>query len=192
MSMHVPEEQLALYVTADVGADESEKIEKHLQICSECRQSLSDFELSQQMFRGFCTQPSQGDLLAIRENVMRRVASRRSSTWHWKWFAGLTTAGIAVLLFLSHPAPVLNPSIRAVPAKTSLLARSKAPALPPIRNVKVAHIARRHTAAGLRSVNLIAQANQPSLIRIATSDPQVVILLQSAETKPEERTENNE
>lgn len=184
MNPHVPEERLALYVTGDLEAGETERIYAHLEACVDCRAVAAEFGQTCSLLSGAPDEPEPETLEETRRAVLGRLQRRRNGR-AWKWALGAATAAAAIALacltaYRPEPAPIAPPApqIAAIPPAPRQLAAAQ-PA-------RIRHRVHRRPAPGIRSVALIDQPHGAPLIKIATTDPNVVILLASDERmKPE-------
>ena len=116
----------------------------------------------------------------MREQIREKLRQRQGRHWQWASYAA-GVAAVAALIFtlVEHkPNPVLRPALvlaRLTPREIPRLET------PQVRTAVARRRPARHRSAGIRSVDLIARADQPPLIRMTTLDPNVVILWQSNE-----------
>jgi hypothetical protein len=186
MNGHVSEEVLALYVSGDLPHDQNTVIGEHLSSCGQCRTSLSEFNQAHSLLAEAFREPVWDDLTELRQRIAGRVRARRSTQKQWIWW--LSGAAAMVLLFflgvhrppeVAYRAPVNTTAHVTKP-------RNPAPAPPephpsPRTRAEMVRVKRRPVAPGIRSVALITRADQPPVIRISTTDPNVIILWQSDE-----------
>ncbi|MGH9625332.1 MAG: anti-sigma factor family protein [Bryobacteraceae bacterium] len=181
MKQHVPEERLALYVSGDL---EASGIREHLQTCERCRNIAAELEQTCSLLASVADEPAAENLAEVRRLVLGRLRRPRRAVWTWSAAAALA-AGVALACFLEYPAePPLPaaPQIAAVPAAPQEIAAQE----PPERRPQPRRADPTAVAPGIRSVALVSQPDGPPLIKIATTDPHVTILLASDErTKPE-------
>jgi hypothetical protein len=186
MNGHVSEEVLALYVSGDLPHDQNTVIGEHLSSCGQCRTSLSEFNQAQSLLTEAFREPVRDDLAELRQRITDRVRSRGSSQKQWIWWLS-GAAAMVLLLFLGvhRPAEVVyRPPVNTAAHVTK--PQNLVPALPephpsPRARAEMVRVKRRRVAPGIRSVVLITRADQPPVIRISTSDPNVIILWQSDE-----------
>jgi hypothetical protein len=182
-SEHIREERLALCASGDLS-----DIEQHLSGCAVCQQVLAEFEQTRELLANSRCEPAEEDLQEVRTRVMSRLEKQARTEHRLRWSAGVAAAAAIFALCLFHlnpsqPTTVSLPSAprRPMPPATEQIARSA-----PDAKRKTIHVHCVETP-GLRSVALIARADGTSLIKMTTTDPNVVILLPS-----EERTKLNE
>jgi len=194
MNKHACEEQLALYVSGDLAPSESNQIQKHLITCDSCKKRLHEFELCAEMLGSLREEPAEGDLLEIRRQIMSGVQQRRPIDWRWKWCGALAAPAAAIILVLqlvrpapSHKSPLLN-----LEPRIEMQPEPRIWTFPSLEATHAAHNVRRHPPHGLASLALITPPGAAPLIRMNTSDPNVVILLQTADMRSDERKENDE
>jgi anti-sigma factor RsiW len=111
---------LALYVEADLPADASAVVERHLRTCEPCQGFLRSLAESQQLLKGLAAEPlDDAAVLALRVRVLTastsgaaRVAPSRP--WLWALAAGLVllAAGFGALRLAI---PVRPPLARSIP-----------------------------------------------------------------------------
>lgn len=190
MTSHPREEELALYSTADLDQSQLTRIAEHLDNCAGCRDCLARFEHVGQMLASVAAEPSTEDLLEVRQRVMHALDSTRKRHLGFQWAAAV--AALAVLALLLHHKPHAKGEIYATAAK---IATVQPPPVAPVRaTVQTKPVVRRSPrlhAPGLRSIALITRPGEEPLIRIATADPKVLILL-PPDPQKDERTESNE
>lgn len=185
MSQHVPEERLALYVSGDLEASD---IQEHLESCEQCRTIATELEQTCSLLASVAGEPAVEDLAEVRRRVLGRLKRRGRTVWAWSAAVG-AAAAVALICFLEYPAepplpaapqiatapPALQEAVVQEPTKR----RSQ-----PGRARLTGHKNQAAVAPGIRSVALVNQPTGPPLIKIATTDPHVLILLAS-----DERTE---
>ncbi|MBV8550073.1 MAG: zf-HC2 domain-containing protein [Acidobacteriaceae bacterium] len=184
---HVREEQLALYAGGDLASEEANTVATHLAGCPACRGALAEFRDAQAFFCSSAREPEAGELYDVRQRLVAKLERRTQGERRWVWqLAGAAVmAAVIVLAVAFEHRPAV--SSKAEP----MVARAVAPELPvapppvqqPVGMRRVTAHTRRsgHREAGIRSVSLIARADQPPVIRMTTADPNVVILWQSRE-----------
>lgn len=192
MSHHPSEETLALYASGDLDPRELAAAAAHMADCRECRATAGQFEALSRQLAEVPAEPSPEDLLEVRRRVLRSVSSRKKWRAGLQWGAGLAAAAALLL--------VLRPSERPRPGTRTPLRTVAVTPAPPMLSTPM-HIAAARASApprkprlrapGLQSAALITRAGQAPLIKIATSDPNVIILL-PPDTEDDERTQSND
>jgi len=186
MNGHISEEMLALYLSGDLPQGQSGEVGEHLSGCGECRASLSEFNQAQSLLKETFREPAWEDLVDLRQSVANRLRTRRPSQKQWIWWLSAAAAMILLLFFSTRQAPkvahraavntahITKPPNRVPPAPPE-------PSPRPQAQTEMVRVKRRPVAPGIRSVALITRADQPTVIRISTTDPNVIILWQSDE-----------
>ena len=182
---HIREEQLALYAGGDLSSQENNAVATHLRGCAECQQVLAEFQETRGFVVSALQNPEIGELAEVRRRLAAELSRHQSKERRWAWWMAGATAAALALLILPHrfekqpvvtlrPEPVITAS--AVPEKIHS---------EPLGNVPHLHVAASRTVharprkAGIRTVALIAQADQEPVIKMTTADPNVVILWQT-------------
>lgn len=177
---HISEERLALYAGGDLARSEADAVAQHLRCCAGCQTLLAEFRETGSILDSAFGEPLQKDLFEVRERVVNRLRKRKQAVHLWRWSAVTAAAAVmaAVLLFPSKPSPqkIVN-----VPAVTTAylqihyepLAQISMPNLN--ADLRPARSRHSHPAPGLRSVSLIAERDGPPILKMTTSDPNVVI-----------------
>lgn len=186
MADHPPEGDLALYVTGDLEHSRLALTGQHAEHCAMCRERLEEFEHLHCLLESFPAEPEPPDLLAVRTGVIRALENgRRRHRVEW---AVVAAAGAALLLFTFPEKRLLAPRAPAVHVQHSGEARSRPSA--PVRAVPVIRRQRRTPRPRLVTAALLSQPGNAPVIRMTTSNPNVVILLppdsQSDERMPNE------
>ncbi len=177
MMEHIGEERLALYATGDLTANETSAIASHVRDCESCQATVVGLHDAQSFVASALIDPSVDELAEVRERVSAKLRKRR----RWVgWAAAAAAAVVALILIGVENKPT------SVPEPIPPVAQMKSPEVPhlEIPQLQTAVLHRphvRHKAAGIRSVDLIARADQPALIKMTTADPNVVIIWQSNE-----------
>lgn len=185
MNSHPREDALALYSTGDLEAGELRSVAEHVRKCDECRDCVAEFAPLEGTLASVAGEPSAEDLLDVRQRVMRALEGKSKRRIRFERAAAVA-ALVALIVLLHHrERPVAE--IRSIPAR---IATVHAPELAP-KAVAVVRRRPRLRAPGLQSVALVRRPGEEPLIKIATSDPKVVILLQP-DTPKDERTESND
>lgn len=181
MMEHIREEQLALYATGDLAAKDASVVAAHMQDCETCQAAIAGFREVQGFVAAALIDPAADELFEVRERVSAKLRERPAGRLQWAgWAAAAAVAVVALILIGVEYKPPITP--KPAPA----VAQLKPPEVPrleiPQLRTAVLHKRRvRHREAGLRSVDLIARADQPPVIKMTTTDPNVVILWQSNE-----------
>ena len=176
MMEHIREEQLALYATGDLAPNETSAVATHVRSCETCQGTVSVFRERQGFITSALIDPAADELLEVRERVAVKLGQSRS----WAVWAAVAAAAVAALIIgvENKPATVPKPVLPVVQLKPPKVPRLDIPQL----RTAVLHKPRvRQRHAGIRSVDLIARSDQPTLIKMTTADPNVVILWQSNE-----------
>lgn len=177
MMEHIREEQLALYATGDLAPNDATAVASHAQDCEACQATLARFRETQALVTSALLDPAADELFEVRAGIRMRLQKRRN----WAgWTAAAAAAVVALILFGFENRPITVPE-PALPV--AQLAPPEVPHLeiPQLRTAVLQKPRVRHREAGIRSVDLIARADQPMLIKMRTADPNVVILWQSNE-----------
>lgn len=172
MMEHIREEQLALYAIGDLAPNETSAIAAHVQDCEACQAAVAGFREIQSFVTSALMDPAPDELIEVREGIRMKLRERR----RWiGWAAAAAAAVVAVILIGVESKPP------AVPEPALPVAQLKLPEVPHFEIPQLHTAVLRHREAGIRSVDLIARADQPPVFKIATADPNVVILWQSNE-----------
>jgi anti-sigma factor RsiW len=176
MMEHIPEETLALYAGGDLPADEAIRVDVHLRACSECEVLVREYREAQELLAASVQDPELEELRELRDGIAARLSSGRRRAESWIWWAGAGAAAAIALLFAStFHQPVAAP----VKAPETLWLK---PALPaPHLEMAVVRKKRIRRESGIRTVALLTRPDEPSFIKMTTSDPNVVILWQPTE-----------
>jgi anti-sigma factor RsiW len=187
---HLSEERLALHAGSDLAWDQTGAVEEHLRNCAECRASLAQFRNDRAVLLDSLREPAADELLDVRRRVLQRLEGQRPPRRDWIWgTAAVAAIVVAMMLFPSHSS---RRKITADPATASYLRvpyhQVVQPSLPNIpADVDSRRASRHRLEPGLRSVALLSQRDGPPILKMTTSDPEVVILWQLTE-----RTRGNE
>ena len=179
---HVSEERLALFAGSDMSRDEAGGVEEHLRNCAECRASLAEFQDYREVLLSSLREPAADELVDVRRRVLLQVREQRRATGNWIWATGMAVAAIIIAFFLFpwqqsrrvvHPDPATTSHLR---APYRQIARPTIPNL--AGNVGSMRRNRNEPAPGLRTVSLLSERDGPQILKMTTSDPEVVILWQ--------------
>ena len=180
---HIPEGQIALYVSDDLPEAQAETIEMHLSCCSDCRAILAGFQNVSVGLATLSFPVFDMDVAAVRHGVLAQIAEPRRMRLSLGW-VGLVAAATAILIatFLIHPQqPTQIPAHTAASLPPITGRQSLALAIPvTMRHVVAQHIAHR-VEAGVRAISLVETSDRQTLMRITTTDPNVLILWQPTE-----------
>jgi anti-sigma factor ChrR (cupin superfamily) len=185
MISHPREEALALYSSGDLEAGELRAIAEHIRGCAECRECVARFQQIDGMLANGAGEPSAEDLLDVRQRVMRALEATPKRRIGFRWAAAVAALA-ALAVWLQHRERPAT-EIHSIPARIATV-RAPEPAPKAVPMMQRRH---RLPAPGLRSVALVTRPGEEPLIKIATSDPKVIILLQP-DTPNDERTESND
>ena len=173
------ERQLALLVEGDLALAESETVQRHLASCPACRSSYSNLRQSQTLLHLLDSEPEQDQLVALRQRVMSRIetlATRRRTHWLWPAVAAAALATVGLIFWFQ---PSLEPTLpnigRLAPPPPPLVKAAPEPKQAIARRPRVRH---RQAAPppGVRSVSLETKDGETVAIKMATNDPNVVII----------------
>ncbi len=177
MKCRIREEDLALYSSGDLDAERSAELRLHLAACADCRQTASDLKWTAQFVAAPFGPPSKEDLGHMREAITAGLRKQQRSRREWP----LWSAAAAVLLVtgIVVPALVQRGRERPVLEQTASQESSLAVTLPAARwTFPNLNFSRRPVAeAGVRGVSVMANSSGKAELRLATADPDVVILL---------------
>lgn len=175
---HIREEQLALYAAGDLAPHDKSATAAHVQNCGTCQAIVAGFHEVQDFVSSALLDPAADELMEVRDGIRIKLRERRSWAGRgWAAWAAVAAAAAAMIFFGIEHKPITAP--QPVPP----VAQLKPLEMPhlQIRQVVLHKPRVRHRDAGIRSVDLIARADQPPLIKMTTADPNVVILWQSNE-----------
>lgn len=179
---HVSEERLALYAGGDLSRDEARGVEEHLRSCAECRASLAEFRRDRAVLLSSLREPAVNELADVRRRLLLQLEERRRPTGNWMWAVAVAVAAVVVVSFLFpwqqsrkvlHPDPAITSYLR---APYRQIARPTIPNL--AATVEPRQTSRKELAPGLRTVALLSEGGDPPILKMTTSDPEVVILWQ--------------
>ena len=183
MTGHPSEGQLALYAFGDAGR-ERDAISAHVERCAGCQRVLEEFRLARDFVGAALQDPTLDELVEVRAGVLRKLqpAPGKRSAW---WLAGAAAAALALLLPAVYVGPHVVSTGRTKPVVAQRIAITKVDEMARVSAAKPRVVVRvRHrgkSEARLHDVTLIAGAQQPATLKMATGDPNVVILLQMSE-----------
>jgi anti-sigma factor RsiW len=178
MKHHMNDEGLALYLRGDLSGTDYRAVKQHVDACPDCQCTLNDLSRSHELLVGAFDEPTTAELTAVRSAVAARIQTRTRGP-AWRIWAFAAPAVVAVMLVLANLSTQTQP-----PPKPPV-----APAVPPaVVRISpppvVARAARpRRVVPGARSVTLLTRAERPDLLKINTSDPNIVILWQLNENE---------
>ncbi|MBV9036484.1 MAG: hypothetical protein JO182_18490 [Acidobacteriaceae bacterium] len=184
MIEHVREEQLALYAWGDLPPQESSAVTTHLADCDQCQKVLAELHQARNFVTTSLQNPGEGEVSEVRRRLTTKLQPQRSVERHLAWWGAGVAAALALLIL---PRNFEKRSVvvqQAAPTIATFVLPEMlypGPAIKlPITPVSAPH--QRHLRsqeAGIRTVTLIAQADQEPIIKMTTADPNVVILWQS-------------
>lgn len=187
MTNHVQENQLALYSTGDLDSSQVKYQEQHIAHCPACRERLAEFEHLQAIFLSLRAEPPPSDVREVRTRVMQAIQNESKPHRILKWAPAAAAAIAVILLFRGNQSPATKNPVR--PPVVAVEHAPEAASWPsaPVHAVRAARRIHHRPAAGLRSIALLTAANHEPIMKITTSDPNVIILL-SPDSSPDERT----
>ena len=170
---HVSEAVLSLYVGGELEAAESAQVIEHMEHCAECRRRADEFRGAAAWLKSVAAEPEAGQICTLREKV-RETTQRRQGKW--LWWAAATTAMIALIFvgivrFRPGPTPVKVATALALPP----LPHGRGSVARLVLPSRVEHEKpRKKTKPRL---TLVANNSEGMpIVRVRTSDPDVVIL----------------
>jgi anti-sigma factor RsiW len=170
---HISEALLPLYAGGDLDARESAPVAEHLENCAECRRKVDEFRSAAAWLQSVAVEPEAGRVYALRDSVRERTR-RHGAKWVW-WtaaaaaLAALVFAGVA--RFRPGPAPVKVSTTLALPP----LPHGRGPVMPLVLPKSVEH--KKPVRRVKPRLTLVANNSEGMpVVRVRTSDPDVVIL----------------
>ncbi len=178
---HISDEQLALYVGGDLTGEEADIVEKHLHDCVGCRTLFTEFQDMQGSLLASLGEPAENELQGVRHRVIQKLRKQKQATERSIWITAAAAAIIVAGLFVHQKQPR-----RAIHSDTVTAAYLPAPYRPIVQilipnlaaNIEPVHVRPHRRVPGLRTVTLLAENNGPPILKMTTSDPDVVILWQ--------------
>lgn len=174
---HIPETELALYAGGDLTASESAAVAQHLEQCAECHKKAEELRRAAEWLRTVAVEPDAEQIYTLRESVQSATAS----TPRWRFF-GFAAAVAACLALIILAVPRFMP-VRKGPSLTTVLppvvpSSPVAPLILPSRDWQGAVRAKAPVRKkAVHQLTLVAKNNEDApVIRVKTSDPNVVIL----------------
>ena len=187
MINHPSEQTLALYSTGDLEESELRSITDHVAACEACRDCAGQFAQMQQMLMHAAVEPSAGELLEVRRRVIGALEGRRQWRIAFQWAAAAAAlVALAVLLHPKHRSASLVP-----PAPKIAIVQPPLVAPAPIISAQRVLVKHRPRLAGMRSVALVTRPGEEPFMKIATTDPNIIILL-PPDAQNQKRTESND
>lgn len=171
MSCEAFEKLIALDAGGDLTPAETARVRVHLEACAPCRELARSIGESQAGLKALAGASLDEDALARwRRGLLARIEAeprRRILGWRWAWAAAAAMALVVLVAVTQLPrrTPSLPLVARAVPPAVS---RPSGLPRPPRPLAPVAHRRPRHRRAP-------APATEPLLVKLETSDPNVVI-----------------
>jgi hypothetical protein len=192
MNPHPSEEELALFAGGDLYAGGISRVREHLLQCPECRETAErvghSMDFLQQTAEAIPLR--EQDLADVRGRVRAHLRRTHGAPARWKWLPVPAAICLGAIWLWRAQAPKLIE----IPAADPLMSQV---AIPPRSFPELVALpgptpplVRRHMSwarAGVRSVALVTRPGQAPVIRIATADPSVVVLLST-----DERTSSDE
>lgn len=159
------EERIARYVGRDLSPDETAALERHLAGCDTCGELARAMEQDAEWLANRPPEVAEVDFVAMRREIRREITRPR---WSWGWLAAAAFAAIVLVEGLTIPRPrVPHPAVAVREA-------APRPVSPP---AKVAAVSPKRVRGPRRIKPLPPQTDSPVMIRIATRDPNVTIIL---------------
>jgi anti-sigma factor RsiW len=183
MKCPVTEEQLALYAGGDLSFDESSVVDQHLSGCARCNEILAAFHFTRQLLADAPVVPNDADLPDVRSGVLDRLRRRHRQTRCIQVAALAASLALVSVPFVHrehaspHPAPVPVASVRPPTVPVPEVHPSE-----PIRRavIKPVRLRQREAKARpeLRAIAFEPGSGDKAMLKLATADPNVVILIQ--------------
>jgi hypothetical protein len=186
---HPQEDELALYASRDLDSGRLASIAHHLNTCGACRRCVTEFDHLQTILTSIPAEPDTADLAELRTAVMETLSQTANRQRILKWAVAATAAGVLVTGLLLHQTDrelVRRPDLPPVASaqhKPDMAPKPEAV----IRSVRVVRRRQHRPTPGLTSIALTTTNGQAPLIKVTTSDPNVIILL-PADSESQERT----
>ncbi len=211
---HPSSELLALYAGRDLPDVEAQLIDEHIAICDLCRAEVSEIASSMAVLRALAVEPGASEVQALGEAVVRLSSRPQIRLYRIAGAAAILVAVSAGILWLVHggaptrdvitqvpPAtlrlptpPAVAPAMRRADGQAShpTLKKSTVPvqlaAIWPAEQARV-----REAPLRLKEVSRETETGEPVELRLATSNPKVIVLWQMSDSNvgTEEETEGS-
>jgi Putative zinc-finger len=183
---HTPEDQLALYLDGALEQADAVVVSAHIEECPECQSSLEELRNAVGWLKETASEPSGGELLELRRTVLGAVQRGERNRGGALIAAGVAAAalfaaaGLKLILPPKGSAPVNGPQqnvIAVLKPDHDSKARGPVAASHPVQSIPTLprrRKVRQSTSPAL--LTLKAQRDGPPVIRVKTTDPNVVIL----------------
>jgi anti-sigma factor RsiW len=170
---HISEAMLSLYAGGELEAAELLRVAEHVEYCAECREKADEFRGAAAWLQSVAAEPEAVQVYTLRESVRERTRRHRGK---WLWWAAASAAMVAfvfvgILWFRPVPEPVkvaTRPVLPPLPhgrgSVTRLVLPKSVEHEKPVRRAKP-------------RLTLVANNSEGMpVVRVRTSDPDVVIL----------------
>lgn len=172
MKHHMKEARLALYLRGDLSSADYRAVAQHVAGCSECKGKLADLSRSYELLVSSFEEPTPDELSTVRSAVVARIRTRSRGPV-WRIWAVAASAVVAVILVLAN-LPLQTPTAQPPVASTAPpVAIRISPPPPPM--IPAPH---RRIVGRAPTMTLLTRTERPALLKINTSDPNIVILWQ--------------
>jgi anti-sigma factor RsiW len=182
---HISESQLALYAGDDLTGAEREVVAQHISVCGECRKSVERLSAAAGWMKRISPEPSESNLLHVQRRIYEAVERKQHAGKTMGALAAAAVLAIVAFAYLHHvPA---NAPARQQPAAVSIarsgtvakqLPQVASKSLPRAPLVRTQRKPKKHgfVRPGVTEMSVVAQNGGPPVIRMKTTDPNVVIL----------------
>ncbi len=161
MSCDKFERLIALDAGGDLTPEEGVRVQAHLETCAPCRELARALSESQAALRSLAEDDLDDRALAAWGTRFRRPEPAAPRRWRWAWAAAAAMALLAAPLLLRQAPPVPPP-----PVPIASLAPPPVDLLPQRQKPPRRHVRHRPQPA---------VSSEPLLVKLETSDPNVVI-----------------
>jgi anti-sigma factor RsiW len=187
---HISDSELALYAGEDLGVVEAARVARHVDECEQCRKKVKEIRTAAEWLKSLAAEPSRDEVLRLQSGIALRVEeSQKRQSLLWPKTAAAVAAALILIVFV-RLAPRLRVNTEqpkrsdfghektiARGVKRDIQLRVGVQPAAPAFSTKVRHTRkRRPAAAGIESMSVIAQNEGPPVIKLKTTDPNVVIL----------------
>jgi anti-sigma factor RsiW len=162
------EDRIVRYVGGDLAADDAAAVDQHLRACANCAELARALEDDRAWLASRPPETANVDFAAIRREIRREITR---PWWGWKW---LTAAAAATLLAVG-----VGITMRRTPAPPKIvpIVAQVTPVTPDQPVTAAIRRAPAHRKVRPRPPRIAPEPDSQVVIRIATRDPNVTIIL---------------
>jgi len=174
---------LALYAGGELAIDKRHDVTAHLNSCPSCQNEVADLQNTRELLAQAFPEPGDLEVRTLHDSLISRLRHAPKPDGRiWLWAGSIITATAILTVMVSHkeiaPPTKIEEQTAAIQSLAPLPLRTTLDLPLRVPEPRRVRAGRPHRGAGIQGVSLLARSDGSSQLRLSTSDPNVVILVE--------------